>query len=157
MCPLCFSDLEMIFTRLDHDNDGIVSTDEIMQLLNKIGIQINAKEVDEIVGRTTLDLQEFVSFYESISVQVEGRDSDDEERELLDQAFKVFDLNNDGFICSEELQIVLFRLGLLGDSSELDCQKMISRFDMNSDGKLDFEEFKNMILLTNDHSRSYKV
>ncbi|XP_043698442.1 probable calcium-binding protein CML44 [Telopea speciosissima] len=158
MCLLGFSDLKKLFSKIDINNDGVVSIDELTQLLDKVSVYITADELEGIVGKTTLNLQEFVAFYDSISVQLtqeeeeeeeEERSDDDEEEEkyLLEEAFKVFDLNHDGFISCEELKIVLLRFGLLGESSDGDCNKMICRFDLNSDGKLDFEEFKHMMLL----------
>ncbi|XP_043697918.1 probable calcium-binding protein CML44 [Telopea speciosissima] len=147
---LGFSDLKKLFAKIDLNNDGVVSMDELTQLLDKVGVYITADELEGIVGKPTLNLQEFVAFYESISVQLteeEERTDDDEEEKYLLEAFKVFDLNHDGFISCEELKIVLLRFGLLGESSDGDCNKMICRFDLNSDGKLDFEEFKHMMLL----------
>lgn len=73
-----------------------------------------------------------------------GRDGD---TDLL-EAFRVFDLNGDGFISSEELQSVLSRLGMWDERSGKDCGRMINAYDSNRDGRLDFEEFKNMMLLT---------
>ncbi|KAL3840053.1 hypothetical protein ACJIZ3_024644 [Penstemon smallii] len=63
------------------------------------------------------------------------------------RAFKVFDLDGDGFISCEELQIALSRLGLWDEHcSGQDCKDMIGMFDTNSDGFVDFEEFKDMVL-----------
>ncbi|XP_042515999.1 probable calcium-binding protein CML44 [Macadamia integrifolia] len=148
MYLLGFSDLEKLFSKIDLNNDGVVSIDELTQLLDKVGVQITADELQGIMGKTNLNLQEFVAFYESLSAQIEEEEesSDDEEKYLL-EAFKVFDLNHDGFITCEELHIVLLKFGLLGESSDGDCNKMICRFDLNSDGKLDFEEFRYMMLL----------
>ena len=60
----------------------------------------------------------------------------------------MFDLNGDGFISCEELQNVLSRLGLWDEKSGKDCTRMICMYDTNLDGVLDFEEFKNMMLLS---------
>ncbi|KAF9609742.1 hypothetical protein IFM89_018190 [Coptis chinensis] len=80
-------------------------------------------------------------------VVVGDADADAEESDLVG-AFKVFDINSDGFISSDELQCVLSRLGLWEERSGCDCTRMIYEFDINSDGVLDFEEFKKMMLLT---------
>ncbi|KAJ4965840.1 hypothetical protein NE237_017689 [Protea cynaroides] len=149
MCPLLgFSDLENLFSRIDLNNDGVVSIDELTQLLDKVGFYITADELEGILGKTTFNLEEFFSFYESISsVQVEEQRNEDNQEKYLFEAFQVFDLNNDGFITCEELQIVLSRFGFLEESCDCDCNKMICRFDLNSDGKLDFEEFKHMMFI----------
>ncbi|GAA0153783.1 hypothetical protein LIER_11942 [Lithospermum erythrorhizon] len=67
----------------------------------------------------------------------------------LEEIFKVFDLNGDGFISSEEIQSALFKLGLSDeDQQEYDCKKMLSYDDTNSDGKIDFQELKHMMSFT---------
>ena len=80
-----------------------------------------------------------------------GDDSDEVEeveRDLV-KAFKVFDLDDDGFITSQELECVLKRLGMWDDERcGKDCASMICSYDTNFDGKLDFQEFKDMMLLT---------
>ncbi|KAI8015416.1 putative calcium-binding protein CML44, partial [Camellia lanceoleosa] len=73
----------------------------------------------------------------------------------LAKAFKVYDLNGDGFMSRpkpgpmEEIQDMLSRLGLWKEHRGKNSMNMIKVYDTNSDGVLDFEEFKNMMLLTN--------
>ncbi|KAK9167297.1 hypothetical protein Scep_002488 [Stephania cephalantha] len=157
MCPVLKShDLRKIFDELDRDGNGFISVEELCSFFKKVGI-VNAtlNEVESIVGRPNLDLGDFVMFYESISMSNhgdhKGKSSDDQdhedEKELV-EAFKVFDMDDDGFISSDELQSVLSRLGMWEEVGGGDCRRMIREFDSNADGMLDFEEFKNMMLLT---------
>ncbi|XP_010931453.1 probable calcium-binding protein CML46 [Elaeis guineensis] len=64
--------------------------------------------------------------------------------EELEEAFYVFDRNEDGFISPEELWGVLRRLGWEGMKLE-DCERMIRVFDEDGDGRIDFSEFKNLM------------
>jgi len=65
-----------------------------------------------------------------------------EEAELR-QAFKVFDMDSNGFIDANELKITMFNLGEnLGDK---DIKHMIKLADKNKDGKIDYEEFIRMM------------
>lgn len=67
----------------------------------------------------------------------------------LTEAFKVFDENGDGYISAKELQQVLSKLGLPEAQQEIhQIQRMISSVDQNHDGRVDFFEFKNMMLHT---------
>ncbi|KAJ7959184.1 Calcium-binding protein [Quillaja saponaria] len=158
MCPLNTTDLLRIFEKLDMNGDGLVSLDELNWLLEKIGFQFNEEEVESLVGKESLDFNEFLFFYESISKQSNGdskggdeydgmKEEDDVDSDLV-KAFRVFDLNGDGYITSQELECVLKRLGLWDEKSGKDCGSMIYMYDTNLDGQLDFEEFKNMMLLT---------
>lgn len=69
----------------------------------------------------------------------------DQASDDLLKAFEVFDLNGDGHITCEELEAVLSRWELWGKSNGQNCKDMIRVFDENSDGVLDFEEFKVMM------------
>ncbi|XP_052190995.1 probable calcium-binding protein CML44 [Diospyros lotus] len=157
MSALNSDDLNRIFDRLDLDGDGFVSIDELKWLLERIGVHACLEELAPLVGQAKLDRIDFVLFYDSIIIR---RSSDEEEDEGageeeddgvesdLAKAFKVYDLNGDGYISCEELQSVLSRLGLWNEHCGKDCRSMISKFDTNSDGVLDFEEFKNMMFLS---------
>ncbi|KAL4280082.1 hypothetical protein GQ457_03G032300 [Hibiscus cannabinus] len=131
-------DLQRIFEKLDKSGDGFVSLEE---LLRRIGVEFSQQELESLVGKPRLDLDEFLSLYDSISNIIE------EEGDLA-KAFKVFDLNGDGLISCEELESVLGRLGLWDENSGQDCRRMIRFYDTNFDGFLDFEEFKSMLLRT---------
>ncbi|TQD75646.1 hypothetical protein C1H46_038828 [Malus baccata] len=161
MCPLSTNDLHRIFENLDKNGDGQVSLEELNWLLERIGVQFSLHELESLVGKPSLDINEFLFFYKSISMQQgdasgenEGGDiredvgvdgQEDEDEKDLAKAFGVFDLNGDGFISSEELESVLRRLGVLEENSSRDCRTMIRVFDTNLDGLLDFQEFKTMM------------
>ncbi|KAH0989488.1 hypothetical protein GBA52_000971 [Prunus armeniaca] len=159
MCPLSTNDLLRIFEMLDRNGDGQVSLEELSWLLERIGVQFSLNELESSVGKPSLDFNEFLFFYKSISMQQnyksdEDRHEDgnihqevvpDEDESDLVKAFNVFDLNGDGFISCEELESVLRRLGVLEENSSRDCRTMIHVYDTNLDGQLDFQEFKNMM------------
>ncbi|KAL7246166.1 hypothetical protein ACSBR2_001326 [Camellia fascicularis] len=152
MSPLNNNDLQQIFDKLDQNGDGFVSLDEIKLLLERIGVQISLDELESLVGKTSLDVLDFIFFYDTIVKRDQSETGKEDVNDLecdLFKAFKVYDLNGDGFISCEELQNVLSRLGLWNEYCGKDCKNMINMYDMNSDGKLDFEEFKNMMLPTN--------
>ncbi|KAL0326116.1 UNVERIFIED_CONTAM: putative calcium-binding protein CML44 [Sesamum radiatum] len=156
MSPLNTLHLHRIFDKLDRDKDGHVSIDELMWLLESTGVGAKRDELELLLGRKTLDLVDFLFFYETLIVKgksgnncfVQVQEKHDEilERDLR-KAFRVFDLNDDGFICCEELKIALTRLGLWEEHCGQDCKRMIEVYDTNSDGLLDFEEFKAMMLV----------
>ncbi|XP_057973580.1 probable calcium-binding protein CML44 [Malania oleifera] len=154
MPTLTSSDMARIFDKLDRNGDGLVSLEELNWLLDRTGlVPLGLEELHSLVGKPCLDFNDFMFFYSSISSsqgdgggESEAVAAEEEERDLA-KAFEVFDLNRDGFISCEELQSVLSRLGLWQENCGKDCRNMIRTYDTNSDGLLDFEEFKKMMLL----------
>lgn len=153
MYPLTTYHLNQIFNELDRNKDGLVSIDELMSLLERLGLYASRAELELLVGDKALDFFDFLFFYQTL-INKGGKNVVGDHHEIVEandhesdlrEAFRVFDLNGDGFISCEELQIALGRLGLLEKSCGQDCMKMIGVYDANSDGLLDFEEFKDMM------------
>lgn len=69
-----------------------------------------------------------------------------QERDIeLKQRFDFFDKNGDGKITKKELKKGLMKLNEKSDSKTL--KLMMTSADLNGDGLIDFEEFKNIILI----------
>ncbi|KAA8538391.1 hypothetical protein F0562_028063 [Nyssa sinensis] len=112
MSPLSSNDLHRIFEKLDQNGDGLVSLDELNSFLERINLQSSPEELESLmVGKTSLDLIDFLFFYDAIIKQSIVEEAESLEGDLV-KAFKVYDLNGDGYISCEELQSVLKRLGL---------------------------------------------
>ncbi|KAI3460547.1 hypothetical protein Pfo_017210 [Paulownia fortunei] len=144
-----------IFNKLDRDGDGLVRVDELLWLLDGFGLHAKRDELELLVGGKSLNYVDFLFFYETLirgnifeqEICKFEREDETLERDLR-KAFRVFDLDDDGFISCEDLQIALSRLGLWDQHYGQDCRHMIDAYDTDSDGLLDFEEFRNMMLLT---------
>ncbi|KAL4183796.1 hypothetical protein AMTRI_Chr11g100080 [Amborella trichopoda] len=152
MCVLELPQLQKIFEMCEQDMVGEVSVEEICRVLSRAGIDIRGDELKAIVGFERLDFEVFVEFCRSIASTEQLRHeivtADDQECDLK-EAFNVFDIDRDGFISSEEVEKVLWRLGWWEGKEEEDWKRMIHKFDENLDGRLDFQEFKNMMLRRN--------
>ncbi|KAJ8750076.1 hypothetical protein K2173_013991 [Erythroxylum novogranatense] len=61
--------------------------------------------------------------------------------EEIKDTFEIFDENQKGFIVAEDLQRVLSKLGLKEGIELVNCRSMISRFDENGHGSIDFNQF----------------
>ena len=60
------------------------------------------------------------------------------------EAFRIFDRDGNGFIDSKELKHIVTQMGQVLTNAEAD--EFMLEADLNGDGKLDFNEFMQMML-----------
>src|SRR3954466_13980664 len=92
-------------------------------------------------GGGDVDFQEFVSGLSAFS-------SKGNKEEKLRFAFKVYDIDRDGFISNGELFIVLkMMVGMEPKDQQLQqiVDKTIMEADLDKDGKIRFQEFSKMV------------
>uniref|UniRef100_A0A3B4EJ11 EF-hand domain-containing protein n=1 Tax=Pygocentrus nattereri TaxID=42514 RepID=A0A3B4EJ11_PYGNA len=71
-------------------------------------------------------------------------------------AFKIYDFNNDNFICKSDLEKTLNKLTrneLTEDEVRMVCEKVIDEADLDNDGRLSLEDFQHMIVRAPDFLR----
>uniref|UniRef100_A0A803NDV1 non-specific serine/threonine protein kinase n=1 Tax=Chenopodium quinoa TaxID=63459 RepID=A0A803NDV1_CHEQI len=134
-------DIKEMFKKIDTDEDGIVSVEELKVGLLKHGSQLGESEVQLLIeavdtfGKGTLDYGEFLAV--SLHLQRMGND------EHLRKAFSYFDKDGDGYIEPEELQNALMEDGVE------DCinvaNDIFQEVDTDKDGKISFDEFAAMM------------
>ncbi|CAL5191578.1 unnamed protein product [Lathyrus oleraceus] len=137
------SQYERVFNRFDENGDGKISPAELRQCVEAIGGEkLSAADAEVAVanldsgGDGLLGFDDFVKFLDGVKEEDKVND--------LKEAFKLYDPDGSGCITPRSLEKMLSKLG---DSRSLDeCQLMISKFDLDGDGKISFEEFKVMML-----------
>lgn len=92
-------------------------------------------------GGGDVDFQEFVSGLSAFS-------SKGNKDEKLHFAFKVYDIDRDGYISNGELFVVL-KMMVGSNLKDVQLQQIVDKTimeaDKDQDGKISFEEFKNMV------------
>jgi len=138
--------LKKRFMKLDRDGNGSIDRDEFFQIQqianNPLATRLMA--IFDEDGGGTVDFQEFVGGLSAFSSRG-GRD------EKLAFAFKVYDVDRDGYISNGELFLVLkMMVGNNLKDSQLQqiVDKTIMEADQDGDGKLSFEEFANVVAKT---------
>ncbi|XP_047982786.1 calmodulin-like protein 3 [Salvia hispanica] len=138
------AELSLVFQMFDRDGDGRITKSELSASLEKMGIFIPGDELAQMITRVDVngdgcvDIDEFSTLYQTIM-------DERNEEEDMKEAFNVFDQNGDGFISVEELGSVLASLGLRQGRGAEECEKMINKVDADGDGRVDFNEFKQMM------------
>ncbi|KAK9051077.1 hypothetical protein SSX86_027703 [Deinandra increscens subsp. villosa] len=143
--PTDREEVTKIFNRFDTNGDGRISEDELIGILKSLGSGTSPEDVKRTMSEIDADsdgfisLDEFIGFCKGIAGESEGDDGISDLRE----AFKLYDLNNNGVISANELQQILSRLG---ESYTVEnCANMIKSVDKDGDGFVDFEEFRKMM------------
>ncbi|KAI8882162.1 EF-hand [Backusella circina FSU 941] len=134
---------EAIIKELDENQDGKIDFQEFVQAMNKLISQPLTEEPESVIevphNEKLTKTRQMESQHNGKYMRQMSRHEDDE----LRQCFKRFDKNNDGQISFAELTEVM---GELGESlTQEDLKDMMTDADINKDGFIDFEEFKNLI------------
>ncbi|KAF7330769.1 hypothetical protein MVEN_02415800 [Mycena venus] len=127
--------LKKRFMKLDVDGSGSIDREEFLQIP-----QIATNPLASLV-EAQVDFQEFVGGLSAFSSRG-GRE------EKLKFAFKVYDVDRDGFISNGELFLVLKMMvgnNLKDQQLQQIVDKTIMEADQDGDGKLNFEEFAQMV------------
>ena len=131
------NNLKNIFNALDKDKNGILSKDEIKQCLEKNQIKINFDKVFDSIDTNEngyIDYTEFLAFMLDESFYMN--------EDKLNEAFKVFDPDDNGLITVENIKKLL---NIEDKDSEI-LNEFIKDNDKDGNGKIDYREFIKMMI-----------
>ncbi|KAL5094109.1 Calcineurin subunit B [Trichoderma cf. simile WF8] len=131
------------FMKLDKDNSGTIERDEFLSLpqISSNPLATRMIAIFDEDGGGDVDFQEFVSGLSAFS-------SKGNKEQKLQFAFKVYDIDRDGYISNGELFIVLKMMvgsNLKDQQLQQIVDKTIMEADLDKDGKISFEEFTKMV------------
>ncbi|RYR16082.1 hypothetical protein Ahy_B04g073053 isoform D [Arachis hypogaea] len=134
-------DIKDMFKKMDSDNDGIVSIEELKAGFQNSGSQLAESEVQMFIeavdnnGKGTLDYGEFVA----VSLHLKRMAND----EHLRKAFSYFDKDGNGYIEPEELRNALMEDGA-DDCTDV-ANDIFQEVDTDKDGRISYDEFVAMM------------
>eukprot|EP00262_Sarcandra_glabra_P005322 TRINITY_DN1677_c0_g1_i1.p1 TRINITY_DN1677_c0_g1~~TRINITY_DN1677_c0_g1_i1.p1 ORF type:complete len:525 (+),score=100.27 TRINITY_DN1677_c0_g1_i1:276-1850(+) len=130
-------DIKEMFQKIDTDNDGAISFEELKAGLQKFGSQFVESELQMLIeavdtnGKGTLDYEEFVALQ---------RMANDEH---LHMASPCSDKDGNGYIEQEELREALVEDGAAGCADI--ANDIFQEVDTDKDGRINYEEFAAMM------------
>ncbi|OWF56442.1 Calmodulin-2 [Mizuhopecten yessoensis] len=131
-----------VFKIFDGNGDGVISEKELGTVLRSLGENLSDNDLHDMMlevdedGNGEIDFQEFLSM---MSRRMKDRGSKDDLRE----AFRVFDLDGDGFITANELRHAMTSMG--EKLTEEEVEEMITDADADGDGRINYIEFVEML------------
>lgn len=131
------------FRKLDLDNNGALSVDEFMSLpeLQQNPLVQRVIEIFDQDGNGEVDFREFIEGVSQFSVK-------GDKQLKLKFAFKIYDVDKDGFISNGELFTVL-KMMVGNNLKDTQLQQIVDKTiiyaDKDGDGKISFEEFCDVV------------
>ena len=136
------AEIKEAFSLFDKDGDGTITIKELEIVMRSLGQKPTESELQDMVNEVDADGNGIIDFSEFCGLMARRMKDDDTKEELL-EAFKVFDRDGSGTISSEELRHVMTNLGEKLTEKEVD--EMLKEADVNGDGEIDFDEFLKMM------------
>lgn len=122
-----------VFRKYDQDNGGTIDIEEFYKLIEEERTVFGDSifELCDIESCGALDFSDFATVLSTYCMF--GR------MDILKFCFFVFDKDKNGFIEQDELFALVEMLH--GNNPNANCKLALDKFDTNSDGKIDFNEF----------------
>ena len=137
------AELRCAFDLFDTDKDGKVDPKEIAGSFSKMGQQLNEEDLKEMTKIVDCDYKGKIDFEEFVAIfQSKLKDNDTEEE--IYEAFKIFNKKGTGLISKKELKHILSSLHEPLGNDEI--EDIMKQWDLDHDGFLNYEEFKNMMI-----------
>ncbi|CAG9334375.1 unnamed protein product [Blepharisma stoltei] len=134
--------LSEAFRNLDKNGDGKISREELLEVYTGImGLEAASEEVEKIMQQVDVNDSGYIDYTEFIMATAQREKMINQMN--LEAAFKVFDSDESGKICAQELKSLL---GEGGSGNETMWIDLIREVDMNGDGEIDINEFKAMMM-----------
>ncbi|KAK2497698.1 hypothetical protein MC885_012308 [Smutsia gigantea] len=132
------------FSKFDKDGDGTITTQELGAVMQALGKDLPEAELKEIIGKVDTDADGVISFPEFLEEMVR-RMRAWRKKQDLQEVFRVFDVDGNGYISVDELKQVMAKLG--EELSQEVLEAMIHEADVDQDGQVNYEEFVRILSL----------
>jgi calcium-dependent protein kinase len=128
------------FDKIDVDKDGEISKNELITCLESIyPSQVAKNKAEAIFKEIDFNNDGSINFSEFLTVNIQKEKLLNEE--TLDRAFRMFDLDGNGYITIDELKKTM----PLEITTKAGWRNLVSEVDKDGDYQISFKEFKEMM------------
>merc|ERR1712223_97440 len=145
-------DLEQIdslkkgFEGFDKEGGGTISQTTMQMILKSMGVKVDKDDMENYAGEVDEAATGQFSFMQFCQVAAKFMIEDDEEqmKEELKEAFRIYDKEGQGFITTDVLKEILREIDTTLTEDDLD--NIIEEVDEDGSGTLDFDDFQEMMM-----------
>lgn len=131
-------ELKEAFAIYDLDGDGVITTRELGSVMQALGLNPTEAEILNFIKEVDSDNSGSINFDEFSVMMVDKMRNIDNEEDIV-EAFKVFDMDNKGYITTVELRHILTNLGEKLTDQEI--TDMMREADGDGDGVINYKDF----------------
>ena len=137
------------FRRFDKGDDGHITITDLEVIMNSNGQFPTEAELQDIINEGDANGDMIIDFPEFLAMTCRKVKETDTEAEIK-EAFRVYDMDENGFISVAEVRHVMVNLGEFRGKTEeeidQEIDKMIWEADIDGDGQVTYEEFVKMMM-----------
>ncbi|CAD8121796.1 unnamed protein product [Paramecium sonneborni] len=136
-------DIKQVFDYFDSEQAGILSPNDLEQLLTSCGYHPTKETLYEIFSELDEDELGGITFEYFLSILNQDK-SKSERKDTIRRVYRKYDKNNKGFITLQDLRQVVYK-DLKEEIDEEVLAEIFKKTDSNQDGKMTFEDFYNVM------------
>ncbi|KRX08023.1 Protein kinase-like domain [Pseudocohnilembus persalinus] len=126
--------LKQVFLSMDKTGDGTLSKQELKDGYKQIHVLVDDEDIDYVFSQLENNQNQI---YFKDWLQIASKQEQIVSRQRLEEAFKLFDDNNDGKLSVDELKILFTDHNIIKDTT---WTQLIQQFDKNNDGEQGFSK-----------------
>ena len=131
------------FDIFDEKQNGYLSVEQLSNLMMSLGYEFSLNELRDLLRDIKGDSKPEVDFKDFLVLMSNKINEVDVEEEFI-EAFRIFDVDNDGLIPRDELKEIMTTLSTEIPEKEIDL--VLQDADFNNDGMIAYKKFVQLML-----------
>mmetsp|Transcript_39169 Transcript_39169/g.103207 ORF Transcript_39169/g.103207 Transcript_39169/m.103207 type:complete len:222 (+) Transcript_39169:131-796(+) len=141
LSPSQLVEIHSSFKKFDKDGDGHIEPKEIKRVMHDVGVKISTKEITDLIASVDKDGNGMIEFDEFVSIMASNMLRDGRGDAEIEQALRLFDHNNTGFVDLDRVRKQLSSNGSRPLAAE-EVEQLLAPLTRDGEGPVSFEAFR---------------